>query len=58
MKVDGHKAEFKILNAKIKYRDIDIIVSNTSGNEVSMIYNQIQTDFNYIFDINSIYPTI
>ena len=21
-----------------------------------MIYNQIQTDFNYIFDINSIYP--
>ena len=54
---DGHKAEFKIFNAKkLNIEDINIIVSNTSGNEIKMIYNQIQSDFNYIFDINSIYP--
>ena len=54
---DGHKAEFKIFNAKtLNIEDIDVIVSNTSGNEIQMIYNQVQSDFNYTFDINSIYP--
>ena len=54
---DGHKAEFTIENgANFSLDDIEIIVSDTYGNEILTEYNEIDSNSNYSFSINSIYP--
>ena len=54
---DGHKAEFTIEDgANFSLDDIKIIVSDTYGNEIITDYNEIDSNSDYSFAINSIYP--
>ena len=55
---DGHKAEFTVKGAAdIPMEDISIIVGDIYGNEIDIDYNEFdQTNNNYSFNINSVYP--